>query len=73
MENVVIDRIEADIDQSSLSEQLWLMERLAHRIREHALPALSVIESDLAAMVSDPDVQRELRQIEHEFVAIRRV
>jgi hypothetical protein len=67
MENAVLDRIEADIDQLSLSEQLWLMERLAHRIRQHALPAAIDIESDLAAMASDPDIQRELRQIEHEL------
>ena len=67
MENAVLDRIEADIDQLSLSEQLWLMERLAHRIRQHALPAAIDIESDLAAMANDPDIQRELRQIEHEF------
>ncbi len=62
-----MERIDADIDQLSLSEQLWLMERLAHRIRQQASPTTIDIESDLAAMASDPDIQRELRQIEHEF------
>ena len=55
------------IDQLSLAEQLWLMERLAHRLRARALQPLTVQDSDLAAMAHDPAIQRELRQITVEF------
>ncbi len=61
------ERLQADIDQLSLSDQLWLMERLAQRIRQRTLRPLSIQESDLSAMANDPAIQRELRQIEAEF------
>ena len=67
MNTTALERIEADMSQLSLSEQLWLMERLVHRIRERALRVPPSVESQLAAMASDPDIQRELRQIETEF------
>lgn len=67
MNNMSVEQIEADISQLSLSDQLWLMERLAHQIRQHALPDQVAWESQLAAMASDPDIQRELEQIETEF------
>jgi hypothetical protein len=62
-----LETIEAAIDQLPLREQLRLMERLASRIgaQTHGAPAVS--ESDLTAMAQDPDIQRELRQIEAEF------
>jgi hypothetical protein len=65
--NQLIQRIEADIDKLSLAEQLWLIERLAHRIRARAVLAPTIHESDLAAMANDPAIQRELKQIEIEF------
>ena len=46
MPSTAIDRIEADIRQLSLGEQLWLLERLAQHIRERALPARSDLEAD---------------------------
>jgi hypothetical protein len=64
MTAATLERIAADIDQLSLTDQLWLMERLAHRIRESALGTPPIDEHDLAAMAHDPDIQRELRQIE---------
>ena len=45
------------------------MERLAGRIRSHALGTPGPRDSDLAAMTSDPAIRRELRQIEAEFAA----
>ena len=69
MNNTRVEQIEAEIGKLSLSDQLWLMERLAHQIREHALPDQISWESQLAAMASDADIQRELRQIEVEFVS----
>jgi hypothetical protein len=67
MSNATLERIEADIRQLSLAEQLWLMERLAQHIRAHTLRLDPTPESQLAAMANDPDIQRELRLIEAEF------
>ena len=44
-----------------------LIERLAQCLRQRTLPDQPALESHLAAMASDPDIQRELRQIEAEF------
>ena len=67
MTTPTVERIETDIGQLSLSEQLWLMERLAQQIRQRTLANHSFLESQLAVMASDPDIQRVLRQIEAEF------
>lgn len=69
MNTAELEQIEADISQLSLSEQLLLMERLAHRIREHTLRSRPALADQLAAMASDPDIQRELQQIEAEFAS----
>ena len=50
MTTPTLEQIETDIAQLSLTEQLWLMERLAHRIRHHTLRPLIVQERDLVAM-----------------------
>ncbi|GBO53767.1 hypothetical protein APA_1715 [Pseudanabaena sp. lw0831] len=52
--------IAMSIDALNLTEQLWLLERIAHQIR---------IKNELAAMVQDPQIQSELSQIQQEFVA----
>ena len=67
MNTTVLEQIEADISQLSLSEQLLLMERLAHRIRKNTLRPRPALADQLAAMANDPDIQRELQQIEAEF------
>jgi hypothetical protein len=67
MSNTALERLEADISQLSLSDQLWLIERLVQRIRQRTLPDQATLEGQLAAMASDPDIQRELRCIEAEF------
>jgi hypothetical protein len=63
----ILDRLEADIEKLSLVDQLWLMERLAHCIRERAHPVPIAQESDLIAMANDPAIQQELQRIEAEF------
>lgn len=72
MKAATLEGIEADIDKLSLSEQLWLMERLAHRIRQHTLRSSPLLESELDVMAQDPHIQRELQQIEAEFAATDR-
>ena len=47
MTTTTLERIETDIAQLSLAEQLWLMERLVHRIRHVSLRPLIVQDSDL--------------------------
>jgi hypothetical protein len=61
-----LQELENQITQLSRDEQLWLIERLAHRLRlTTSMPA--TMESELAAMAADPNIQRELRAIEEEF------
>jgi hypothetical protein len=66
MNTPVLSQIEESINQLSLDEQLWLMEQLAHRIRENTLKQ-SFWDTQLAAMAADPEIQNELRKIEEEF------
>lgn len=67
MTTSLLERLEADIERLSLTDQLWLMERLAHRIRARARPTARVAESDLSAMANDLTIQQELQQIDAEF------
>lgn len=62
-----IERIEDEINQLPFSDQLWLVERMMHRLRLQAPTARPSLENQLAAMARDPDIQRELRKIEMEF------
>lgn len=61
-----LSQIEEHIDQLSLAEQLWLIERVAQRIREK-LVAQSALDQQLAAMAADQEMQQELRSIEEDF------
>lgn len=64
-----LEQIETDIAQLSLDEQVWLMERLAQRIRQAWMRTAVVHADDLAAMAADPAVQAELQRIAMEFAA----
>jgi len=50
--------ITQSIDALNLTEQLWLLEHIAHQIR---------IKNELVAMAQDPQIQAELIQIQKEF------
>jgi len=56
-----IKTIAKSIDALNLTEQLWLLEHIAHQIR---------IKNELAAMAQDPQIQFELAQIQQEFTVI---
>ncbi|NEO88398.1 MAG: hypothetical protein F6J87_29835 [Spirulina sp. SIO3F2] len=58
--------IQAKLPQLTLSEQTWLMERLAQQIRQTLTPQ-SDWTDDLAAMAADPQIQAELTAIDAEF------
>ena len=61
-----LSQIEENIYQLSLAEQLWLIERVAQRIREK-LVAQNALDQQLAAMAADQEMQHELRSIEEDF------
>ena len=50
--------IAKSIDALNLTEQLWLLEHIAHQIR---------IKNELSAMAQDPQIQAEISQIQQEF------
>ena len=65
----VLSELEAHIDQLSVAEQLALLEYVAQRLRKN-LGAQSNVENELALMAADPDIQRELREINEEFASM---
>jgi len=65
----VLSEIEAHIDKLSVAEQLALLEYVAQRLRKN-LGAQSNLENELALMAADPDIQRELREINEEFASM---
>ena len=70
MYTTALSQIEKGIGKLSLDEQLLLMERLAQQIRERAALEIHRIGDDLLAMANDPEIQRELREIETEFAYV---
>ena len=62
----VLTQLENNFDQLSLDEQLWLMERLAQRIRMKTV-AEPAPAYNLAEMAADVEIQNELQRIEDEF------
>ena len=71
MRSPVLEQIEGMLRLLSREEQIWLIERLAHDLRENEarsrIPEQVTLKSQLAAMAADPEVQAELRKIEYEF------
>jgi hypothetical protein len=67
MSSPELSRIEEAVDQLPFSDQLWLMEHLARRIREQSQPSPDPRARELEEMANDPAIQRELLEIEAEF------
>jgi hypothetical protein len=67
----ILNEIEERIDHLSRHEQLWLIELLAHRLREglkkSTSPDQSHFKSQLLLMANDPEMQAELQKINQEF------
>ena len=53
MDTETLSHLETEIGHLSFIEQIWLMERLAQRIREHAEHKQSGIENQLAEMAEN--------------------
>ena len=61
-----LSQIERKISQLSREEQLRLIERIVHRLRKSNKERVD-LDSQLAAMAHDPEIQEEMRRIEKEF------
>ena len=61
----LLTELEENICRLSLDEQLLLIERVSHRIRTD----ISGKKAQLSKMAADPEIQKELQEIEHEFSA----
>jgi hypothetical protein len=61
--------IENEFARLSPEAQLRLLERLVHRVRLAIAGHQEVWEAELSAMASDPQMQKELREIGAEFKA----
>lgn len=64
-----LSQLERSINQLSLDEQLWLIARLAHQLRERIAEERAAWESQLTTMAADPEIQNELEAINREFAA----
>jgi len=65
--------IERSISSLSIEEQLWLLERIACRVREKTYTANKLanakyMEAEIAEMANDPDIQLEIAAINQEFI-----
>ena len=67
MNQPILAQIEDSFTQLSVSEQLRLIERLVHRVHENTLTQREDADHQLAQMSADPEIERELREIEREF------
>jgi len=67
MKATKLSRFEDQIGELFLEEQLWLIERLVHRVRERHLPSLHEMANQLTIMANDKEIQSELRRINEEF------
>jgi len=70
MPSFILNEIEEMIGCLSRKEQLWLIEQIAHRLRESSMesnsPEQTLFKSQLIAMAEDPEVQAELQKIDRE-------
>ena len=65
-------QLEARIRELSRDEQLWLLERIAHWLREGEAQDRARWLASLDEMVTDPDIQRENQIIAQEFMVTER-
>lgn len=63
---VLLSELEENISRLPLDEQLLLIERVSYRIRKNIADKTD-IETRLDEMAIDPEIQRELQEIECEF------
>ena len=62
-----VSQFEESFKNLPISEQRELIERLVARLNEQSLDQKGDLNDQLARMAVDPDIQREMREIEREF------
>jgi hypothetical protein len=65
----VLSELENHIDELSVADQLALLEYVAQQLRKN-LRTSGDPDKELALMADDPDIQRELREINEDFALI---
>jgi len=65
MKHTVLEAIQSELSRLDESESLWLLEQIARRLRLNVQKSRR--EAQLMEMAQDPDIQREIAQIETEF------
>ncbi len=67
----LLPELEENISRLSLDDQLLLIERVSHCIREN-ISDKTDDDAQLSRMASDPEIQRELQKINNEFSTTER-
>ncbi len=67
MSQQIPSQIEESFNQLSPSEQSRVIEYLIRRMKEGSSRQPDDLDSELAAMAIDPDIQAELSEIENDF------
>jgi hypothetical protein len=65
MHSSVLQSIEAQLPLLSNDERLWLIEHLAQQVRKPT--ERDDFRAEMEAMANDPEIQKELREIQEEF------
>ena len=68
MNATLLDQIEENVMQLSQKEQLWLIERMIHRLRQKSEQENLDLDLQIEAMAADPHIQQELHDINVEFM-----
>lgn len=71
MLNTSLLQLEQTIYVLPREDQLWLVERVIHHLRQQAVTTqrtLDVVADQLRMMAADPEIQQELRDVEAEFL-----
>lgn len=67
MNQSALAQIEETFSRLRISEQLSLIERLVHQVRQNSLKQTNDLDAQLALMAADPEIQNEMQRIEEEF------
>lgn len=67
MSQSTLSQIEESFSALPVSEQRRLIDRLVRRVNQQTSKQDGDVDDQLAQMAGDPDIQREMREIEREF------
>lgn len=65
----MLSEIEEHINNLSVDDQLLLIERVSQRLRK-SMTGKTGVSDDLSEMASDPEIQKEISDIENELVDV---